>query len=297
MWRSLKGGVTSPSRRSSEQLRAAGTRSGVPAAATPPGTTIRPQARRPAGPLGAVRTDPFRTVDGEDTSAGTPGDARERVGRRRPVEGAGRPRRRPRSRPARGRPRRRRRPGAVAADRRRDEPEGAARPSPATAAHHDARTPPGGGRGRRWPALACVAAPVQPTGVGPTDVLLRFGFATWSRRWPRPGPARSTWIVLATGAVLLVALGSVVRRRAGRPWRWPWSPPSCPPAPPDRCGRRRAGRCPALLRARRRSGSPARPRSASGSRCCPCSCPATGWRRAGRASACTASRPRRCSSR
>ena len=54
--------------------------------------------------------------------------------------------------------------------------------------------------------LACVAAPVQPTGVGLTDVLLRFAFAMVTTL-AAARARRATWIILATGAVLLSRSG------------------------------------------------------------------------------------------
>jgi hypothetical protein len=54
--------------------------------------------------------------------------------------------------------------------------------------------------------LACVAAPVQPTGVGLTDVLLRFGFAMVTTL-AAARARRATWIIMATGAVLLSRSG------------------------------------------------------------------------------------------
>jgi hypothetical protein len=54
--------------------------------------------------------------------------------------------------------------------------------------------------------IACAAAPVQPTGVGPTDVLVRFGFAMVTTL-AAARARRATWIILATGAVLLSRSG------------------------------------------------------------------------------------------
>ena len=54
--------------------------------------------------------------------------------------------------------------------------------------------------------LLCAAAPVQPTGVGLTDVVVRFGFAMVTTL-AAARARRATWIVLATGAVLLSRSG------------------------------------------------------------------------------------------
>jgi hypothetical protein len=54
--------------------------------------------------------------------------------------------------------------------------------------------------------LLCAGAPVQPTGVGVTDVLLLFGFAMVTTL-AAARARRATWIVLATGAVLLSRSG------------------------------------------------------------------------------------------
>ena len=237
--------------------------------------------RRPAGPQ--VRSVPsgrtsFRTVDGEDTSAGTPGDARERVERRRPVE-AGRPtadddldlgpleavlgrRRAPAPSP----------PSADATSPRAP----LVRPRRSRRTTH-ARAPPGGGRGHPRPGCACVAAPVQPTGVGSDRRAGALRLRDGHDPGRGPGPPRHLDHPGHRGGAA-VAVRALVRRRVGVAWRWPWSPPSCPAAAWSARSSRRSRR-PGPAARRARSGSPAPPLCASGSRCCRCSCPATGRRR------------------